>query len=789
MAPASLEALRQRIETAIAGKEFAQAARLLTVMLEDHKGDDSLEYFANKLLSDPELSMAVSMYIKQDATQIMKAGPRQLATVGSIIKGKGRWADATPFYQLALQANEKDTGVMAGLLETYINSGATDKARELAGNYAALMAAAEPGKVASVYKELAAKYNNLKNYTAAKECIDRAIATNPGDWTLQLYNMAILQALQQYHSALKAGETALSLLPRNGAGGKGMLYSLMGEICDNQYLPSLAREYYEKAADYADEAAYAYHNLAAACHKLGDFRKGNEYLAKAFASYAAEYQRDKKFTDTGKYFFYADLIGTYKHPKSAADFDLWEELLTTYVEQHSTLEHSRAELFKMLLARKNAIINGQLYADKSEKERTQLLEATQSRMMLWFDRANNALKQFIQTNSDPLLLKDAHMQLGKLYLSFEMYEEAGRSFDAALQIDPRMVKALEGNGVTCFRTKRYAEAIRYFREALALNPSSLNAQCNLADSYRANGDTEQAELIYQAVLNRSPGFIDALVGLGECCKAAGDSTARDKDTEEAGEYFTRARSYFQKALQIKDGENPSKRLTLQEQDALYYSLAYTEVRLFEVNRGREMGLLSAARRHLRKVNSQSADYIKAQRALRQIGRRNILSRSHAQFAPMLIFVLALFLFAWTQFGAIRNYFSSDKTYVLDSKALLSAGARLRGQDSLALINSITPLLAKDYQSLREARAALSASVQAKYLPLLSQDTIAEMPSAGKFDNLSYGLFTFGSLLFMVVGLYLPQLTRMKVGSIEMEKGAVDTVKVTTSLIQASSPPV
>jgi hypothetical protein len=37
----------------------------------------------------------------------------------------------------------------------------------------------------------------------------------------------------------------------------------------------------------------------------------------------------------------------------------------------------------------------------------------------------------------------------------------------------------------------------------------------------------------------------------------------------------------------------------------------------------------------------------------------------------------------------------------------------------------------------------------------------------------YALLTFGSLLFMVVGLYLPQILKLRVAGIELEKSSID----------------
>ncbi|HUW67644.1 MAG TPA: tetratricopeptide repeat protein, partial [Candidatus Nanoarchaeia archaeon] len=45
----------------------------------------------------------------------------------------------------------------------------------------------------------------------------------------------------------------------------------------------------------------------------------------------------------------------------------------------------------------------------------------------------------------------------------------------------------------------------------------------------------------------------------------------------------------------------------------------------------------------------------------------------------------------------------------------------------------------------------------------------------------YILLTFGYLLFMVVGLYLPQILKLKVGSIELEKSTVDQIRTSGTL--------
>lgn len=45
----------------------------------------------------------------------------------------------------------------------------------------------------------------------------------------------------------------------------------------------------------------------------------------------------------------------------------------------------------------------------------------------------------------------------------------------------------------------------------------------------------------------------------------------------------------------------------------------------------------------------------------------------------------------------------------------------------------------------------------------------------------YSLLTFGSLLFMIAGLYLPKVLKLKVGGIELEKAAIDQVSAPSTL--------
>src|SRR6185295_5909551 len=57
--------------------------------------------------------------------------------------------------------------------------------------------------------------------------------------------------------------------------------------------------------------------------------------------------------------------------------------------------------------------------------------------------------------------------------------------------------------------------------------------------------------------------------------------------------------------------------------------------------------------------------------------------------------------------------------------------------------------------------------------LQNADSVKPVEDFPEFAAGYYGLLTFGSLLFMVVGLYLPQILKLRVAGIELEKSSVD----------------
>ena len=65
--------------------------------------------------------------------------------------------------------------------------------------------------------------------------------------------------------------------------------------------------------------------------------------------------------------------------------------------------------------------------------------------------------------------------------------------------------------------------------------------------------------------------------------------------------------------------------------------------------------------------------------------------------------------------------------------------------------------------------------------MLSQASFFFGKPSVSLDPGYYAILTFGALIFMVAGIYLPQILKLKIAGIELEKSAVDQIKTQGSL--------
>jgi tetratricopeptide (TPR) repeat protein len=85
-----------------------------------------------------------------------------------------------------------------------------------------------------------------------------------------------------------------------------------------------------------------------------------------------------------------------------------------------------------------------------------------------------------------------HVRLAYLLVRKGALNDAMRSFDEALKLNPRMFDAKTGRGVVLARKGELKDAERILQDALLLNPNPVRTHYELGLVYEKLGDTEKA---------------------------------------------------------------------------------------------------------------------------------------------------------------------------------------------------------------------------------------------------------------------------------------------------------
>lgn len=104
------------------------------------------------------------------------------------------------------------------------------------------------------------------------------------------------------------------------------------------------------------------------------------------------------------------------------------------------------------------------------------------------------------------------LNLGTALFMTDDVRGALEQFEAALRIDPRLVKAHVGAGIVLQARGRDGEAIAAFRRAVELEPAHLEARLSLADALRRTGRLRESIPEYAAVIAVDPAMSQAAFG-------------------------------------------------------------------------------------------------------------------------------------------------------------------------------------------------------------------------------------------------------------------------------------
>jgi hypothetical protein len=219
------------------------------------------------------------------------------------------------------------------------------------------------------------------------------------------------------------------------------------------------------------------------------------------------------------------------------------------------------------------------------------------------------------------------------------------------------------------------------------------------------------------VLKSAPAHIDALLGAAEVCIELAD----DGDLDQYGV----AERYL--TLAIEHGRNQqsgSKRLRLAEVGNIYYLRGYARTKRYESDAPGvvSMTLLSALAdfRRCREVDPKHPKAPGAIEKITQRLRRRASGSFVDLFGPLVIFIAGTVVFLFAQL----DFFFRD--------------------------TSIRSLF---------------------WLPVKSSVVDAKV----------HVVLTFGALIFMIAGLYLPKVLKLKIPGIELEKASVERVSAPSAL--------
>jgi tetratricopeptide (TPR) repeat protein len=106
------------------------------------------------------------------------------------------------------------------------------------------------------------------------------------------------------------------------------------------------------------------------------------------------------------------------------------------------------------------------------------------------------------------------IEKGNMSFNKSKYEEAVKWYDQALKIDPKSIDALNGKGLVFNKLGRYEEAITWFDKAIEIDPNFVYALNNKGVTFANLGSYEEAITWFDKAIEIDPNFVDALYNKG-----------------------------------------------------------------------------------------------------------------------------------------------------------------------------------------------------------------------------------------------------------------------------------
>jgi tetratricopeptide (TPR) repeat protein len=568
------------------------------------------------------------------------------------------------------------------------------------------------------------------------------------------------EAIERYRNAIEIG---------NGDGIYEFDWAIaLGELGSDGAAIAKYRESIKRADDPIN-TAFCLHNIANLHERQGDFRAAGKAWDLALQAYA-DATASALEKSNADFFYYHGSI----HHEAKQDFD------AAAARYEQALELQPGDPYVLAaVARLYRLKIDHLSAGAAQSE-----QATQFHWKAWeaCEKGRKAFERRIADLATAALL----VELGKLHLAMSDHDAARTCFTKAIAIEKESPEACALLARAHLVAEDFKAALQPARAAAAIEPHNLGFRTTLADVHQKLGSLDRAEVEYKRVLAVAPHHVDASIGLGNTYVALGEELQKNGKASDAENMFLRALDQFALSIGVEGKDQGSRGLSPAERGALMYSRGYANVMCYEAQTlaKRNEKLLLAALSAFDEVKPGDANFHKAQRAKQKIGERTQPSERSARWGAWIIVFGAFVTFVVANVAFLVGKPGLVMTFQVTTNSLQEAKAARLPDEVIAKLAPLAqrgPVSRAAFDS--DLRSALGDDLAKKF-----GDTIRERAAAGptlrwqeSLEAGYYALLSFGALMFVVAGLYLQQLSKLKFGGIELEKTSETTTKVTGPL--------
>lgn len=537
--------------------------------------------------------------------------------------------------------------------------------------------------------------------------------------------------------------------------------------------------FYKTALEKDKTYAYAAHNIAFYLGKMGRYEEAYANWEEAVDLYRQEIDHPKLRWNVWNYFYLGSILrDTFK------DYEGSERVLQEGLKKDPQNLHICAAITSLY----HEMLDSQVTVDPS---------------LIW--KAGKVLKKGEEiyqklenkTGQNKLLLAEIYFLSGQ-------YDKAEALIDEAIKENNSNTDAFNWKGIIKLKSKEPKEAIKYFRKALNFNRTNFPVRANLAKAFLENKELDLAEREYREVLKKNPKYVDAQIGMGEVYLAVADQRNGD------AELYDMAEDYYKKAITLGNSRDASKQLTHHravnktesrvykdvELAEIYYSRGYLRVKKFETNPVLSgIRTLYDALEDFKTAKELNPDHHQADRARLRLGTKLRSSRSERffeRFGPWFIAIFSMIILVLSQ---IFFYFppkpAQKQLYKIGDENSAFFSVIGLSDEQLGKLDTIKNVVFDNKQAMLDAVENIvglqTFHSNQLFLESLQFETLRPEVPGSRLAPGFYALITFASLLFIIAGFYLPQMLKLKVGAIEIEKNTVSSASIGASIgIEKSS---